>query len=340
MTWTSRLRSNAALHDLPPERTGRKGRPRLKGGRLPSLAKIAATAAFSQVTVTRYGKTETIAAAAFTCLWYSVAGTRTVTVVLIRDKPKTGYDLALVTTEENTVIARVIERYAARWAIEVAIEDAKQLFGTGQARNRTAHAVERTVPFMLACQAIAVTWYSAAGHSPADTAARRANAPWYTSKTEPSTADMTAKLRRVIIAAKFKRVHTDQPEPEEIHAIRLAWEDAEDLAAQTTKVKILRNLLNNPQWLRSHGLTPGPEPLPAVGGSPAAPATGETAGPTYSPRGSLLKTGWSSPSMHVVNADSVEHAEIGQGLSHRIRMREMRQPGAPYHEPVKPLIRK
>jgi hypothetical protein len=231
VTWTTRLRSNAALHDLPPERTGRKGRPRLKGGRLPSLAKIAATAAFSQVTVTRYGKTETIAAAAFTCLWYSVAGTRTVTVVLIRDKPKTGYDLALVTTEENTVIARVIERYAARWAIEVAIEDAKQLFGTGQARNRTARAVERTVPFMLACQAIAVTWYSDAGHSPADTAARRANAPWYTSKTEPSTADMTAKLRRVIIAAKFKRVHTDQPEPEEIHAIRLAWEDAEDLAA-------------------------------------------------------------------------------------------------------------
>jgi hypothetical protein len=42
---------------------------------------------------------------------------------------------------------------------------------------------------------------------------------------------MTAKLRRVIIAAKFKRVCADQPEPAEIHAIRLAWEDAEDLAA-------------------------------------------------------------------------------------------------------------
>jgi hypothetical protein len=231
VTWTTRLRRNAALHDLAPERTGKRGRPRVRGDRLPSLAKIAAAAAFSQVTVTRYGKTETIAAAAFTCLWYSVAGTRTVTVVLIRDKSKTGYDLALVTTEENPVIARVIERYAARWAIEVAIEDAKQLFGTGQARNRTARAVERTVPFMLACQAVAVTWYSAIGHSPADTAARRANAPWYTSKTEPSTADMTAKLRRVIIAAKFKRVHADQLEPEEIHAIRLAWEDAEDLAA-------------------------------------------------------------------------------------------------------------
>jgi len=231
VTWTTRLRSNAALCGLPPERTGRKGRPRKKGDRLPSLAKIAAGAAFSQVTVTRYGKTETIAAHAFTCLWYSVTGTVPVTVILIRDKSKTGCDLALVTTEKDPGIAHVIERYAARWAIEVAIEDAKQLFGTGQARNRTAAAVERTIPFMLACQALAVCWYATAGHHPADAEARRRNAPWYTAKTEPSTADMTAKLRRVIIAAKFKRLHADQPEPAEIHAILLAWEDAEDLAA-------------------------------------------------------------------------------------------------------------
>ncbi len=57
---------------------------------------------------------------------------------------------------------------------------------------------------MLACQAIAICWYATAGHHPADAEARRLDAPWYTSKTEPSTADMTAKLRRVIIAAKFK----------------------------------------------------------------------------------------------------------------------------------------
>jgi len=231
VTWTTRLRSNAALHDLPPERTGKRGRPRVKGDRLPSLAKLAAAAVFSQVTVTRYGKTETIAAAAVTCLWYSVTGAAPVTVILIRDKSKTGFDLALVTTETNPEIAAVIERYAARWAIEVAIEDAKQLFGTGQARNRTARAVERTVPFMLACQALAVCWYATAGHHPADATARRLHAPWYTSKTEPSTADMTAKLRRVIIAAKFKASRPDQPQPEEIHAIRLAWEDPEGLAA-------------------------------------------------------------------------------------------------------------
>jgi hypothetical protein len=231
VTWTTRLRANAALCGLPPARTGKRGRPRKKGDRLPSLKTIAGNAEFSQVTVTRYGKTETIAVHAFTCLWYSVTGTAPVTVILIRDKSKTGFDIALVTTEKEPDIAEVTGRYAARWAIEVAIEDSKQLFGAGQARNRTAAAVERTIPFMLACQAIAVCWYATAGHHPADAEARRLDAPWYTSKTEPSTAGMTAKLRRVIIAAKFKRVRADQPEPAEIHAIRLAWEDAGDLAA-------------------------------------------------------------------------------------------------------------
>jgi len=231
VTWTTRLRVNAALHGLPPERTGRKGRPRRKGDRLPSLAKVAAAAVFSQVTVTRYGKRETIAVHAFTCLWYSVTGPEPVTVILIRDKSKAGFDLALVTTEKDPDIARVIERYAARWAIEVAIEDSEQLFGTGQARNRTAAAVERTLPFTLACQAVAVCWYVAAGHHPADAGARRAESPWYTTKTEPPTADMTAKLRRVIIAAKFKQLGPHQPEPSEIDAIRLAWEDALDIAA-------------------------------------------------------------------------------------------------------------
>jgi hypothetical protein len=225
ITWTTRLRKDAALHALPPARSGKRGRPREKGDRLPCLAKLAATAAFEQVTVARYGKAATISAAAVTCLWHSVFGTRPVTVVLIRDKSRTGYDLALVTTDPAATAAQVIERYAARWSIELAIEDSKQVLGTGQARNRTARAVERTVPFQLACQALAVCWYATAGHHPADVENRRARAPWYRSKTQPSTADMAAKLRRVIIAARFQASRPDQPTREEIHAIRLAWED-------------------------------------------------------------------------------------------------------------------
>ena len=226
VTWTTRLRKDAALYGLPPQRTGRRGRPRQKGDRLPALAKLAGTVAFTEVTVTRYGKTAAISAAAVTCLWPTVFGTRAVTVVLVRDRPTADYNLALVTADTATTAAQVIERYASRWSIEVAIEDARQVFGAGQARNRTARAVERTIPFQLACQAIATCWYATAGHDPADVAAHRARAPWYASKTQPSTADMAAKLRRVIIAARFKASRPDQPTPEEISVLRLAWEDA------------------------------------------------------------------------------------------------------------------
>ena len=234
VTWTTRLRKDAALHGLPPPRTGQRGRPRQKGDRLPALAELAATTAFTQVTVTRYSKAATISAAAITCLWPSVFGTRQVTVVLIRDRSAAGYDLALVTTDTAATAAQLIERYASRWSIEVAIEDARQVFGAGQARNRTARAVERTVPFQLACQAVTACWYATAGHDPADVAEHRARAPWHTSKAQPSTADMAAKLRRVIIAARFKASRPDQPTPEEISVLRLAWEDARRI---TTKVE-------------------------------------------------------------------------------------------------------
>jgi hypothetical protein len=105
VTWTTRLRKDAALYGLPPARTGRRGRPRTKGDRLPALAKLAATAGFTEVTVTRYGKTAAVSAAAVTCLWPSVFATRAVTVVLIRDRSAACYDLALVTTDTAATAA-------------------------------------------------------------------------------------------------------------------------------------------------------------------------------------------------------------------------------------------
>src|SRR6266536_181867 len=91
----------------PQDGVRHAGRPRTKGDRLPALDGLAVTAAFTQVTVTRYGKAAAISAAAITCLWPSVFGTRTVTVVLIRDRSASGHDLALVTTDTAASPARV-----------------------------------------------------------------------------------------------------------------------------------------------------------------------------------------------------------------------------------------
>jgi DDE superfamily endonuclease len=120
VTWTTRLRKDATLYELAPPRTGKRGRPRVKGGKLPSLPVLARKAAFAPVTVRRYGQTVTIQAAVITCLGYGVFGARHVQVVLIRDRTGTAdYDLALATTDLTADPAAVIERYAARWSIEM-----------------------------------------------------------------------------------------------------------------------------------------------------------------------------------------------------------------------------
>jgi Transposase DDE domain len=177
VTWTTRLRNDAAVYELAPPRTGKRGRPasRAIGGRPwpPSPRRPA----FAPVTVHRYGKTATVQAAVIQCLWNGVFGPRPVQVVLIRDRAKTGYDLALAATSPAASPAQVIERYASRWSIEVAIEDDKQIFGAGQARNRLAAAVHRTVPYTLACQSLAMLWCGTAGHHPGDVAGHRARAP-------------------------------------------------------------------------------------------------------------------------------------------------------------------
>jgi len=156
ITWTTRLRSNAALYQLAPPRTGRRGRPRLKGTKLAPLADLAATTTFTPTVVHRYGTTTTVQAAVLNCLWYGVFGAEPVQVVLVRDRATTGYGIALVSTDLTATPAQVIERYAARWSIEVAIEDAKQTTGVGQARNRAPTAVERTVPFGLIINSLAI----------------------------------------------------------------------------------------------------------------------------------------------------------------------------------------
>lgn len=225
VTWTTRLRSNAALYELAPPRTGRRGRPRTKGDKLPALVELARRVALQPVAVTRYQATATVKAAVVTCLWYGVFGPLPVQVVLMRDRAKTGYEVALVTTDLSATAAVVIERYAVRWSIEVAIEDAKQTVGVGEARNRVRLAVERTVPFGFVVGTLAVCWYASAGHHPDDVTEARKHAPWYRQKVQPSVLDMLLKLRRAIIAAQFPRTDPQPPTPEEMTVIRLAWED-------------------------------------------------------------------------------------------------------------------
>ncbi len=230
VTLTARLRRGAALYELTPPRTGKRGRPRKKGERLPSLAEIADNPQtdWQRLKVRRYGKTARIEVHAFDCLWYEVFDSQPARVLLVRNRNRSeGFDVALVTTDPEPTPEQLISRYADRWSIEVCFQDAKQIVGVGEARNRTERAVSCTVPFGFICLTLVVTWYALYGHAPGDIADHRLNAPWCRTKAAPSVADMLAKLRRVIIATPFLPSPLHKPTCQEITAVTQAWAAAE-----------------------------------------------------------------------------------------------------------------
>jgi SRSO17 transposase len=226
VTMTSRLRSNAAIYKREPPRTGRRGRPAKWGKKLPGLAQIATdpATAWTQATVRRYQKTETLMLHSIDCLWGPLGAETAVRVILVKDTDKAcGYQIALITTDLTSTPAQIVERYADRWPIEVSYEDAKHIFGVGDARNRTRKAVQRTAPFQFLTMTLTITWYALHGHHPDDVAEHRARAPWYLSKTNPSSADMLAKLRRTAIAAQYHPGPSQTPTPAEIMQVQQAW---------------------------------------------------------------------------------------------------------------------
>jgi DDE superfamily endonuclease len=204
VTVTTRIRANAAVFALAPPRTGKRGRPALKGARLGTLAQLAAGAVFEPVTITGPdGNSRVEHASRRTCLWYGPFHTRPVVVMLIRKPDRTdGFDVAIASTDTDATTAELIARYDSRWTIETAHQEAKA-HGVGQARNRVRRAVERTVPFGFLAQTITIAWYALHGDPDNDLAERRRGAPWYRQKATISYTDMLAALRRELIRHEF-----------------------------------------------------------------------------------------------------------------------------------------
>jgi hypothetical protein len=202
---TTRMRANAALHELAPARQpGTNGRPPLKGRKLPTLTEIAKTALFTAVTITGPdGRTRTAHTHEFVCLWYKPFYTRPVKVILIRNPGTTeGFDVALASTDAEVPAAELIARYDGRWTIETCHQEAKA-HGVGEARNRVQKAVKRTVPFGFLAQTITIAWYALHGDPEADLKQRLLHSPWYRQKATVSYADMQAALRRELIRHEF-----------------------------------------------------------------------------------------------------------------------------------------
>jgi DDE superfamily endonuclease len=194
-----RSRLDAAVYAVPAPQ--RRGRPRIKGDRVPSPgARAKSGRGWSKLRVEVYGKKATVQVKVFDALWYVVAGGRLLRFVLIRGWPGHENDDVLVTTDVQLSARDIIQRYCLRWKLEVTFEDAKGKLGFEDPQNRTDKAVDRTAPMALLTYSLAVIWYATAGHRSAG--ARLPQFPWY-AKTVPTFSDILAALRREAWRERF-----------------------------------------------------------------------------------------------------------------------------------------
>ena len=189
-----RGRMDAALYGPPPKHGGR-GRPRVKGDRLPSPAqRLDKKRRWKKVTTQIYGRTQTVKVQCFDALWYIVGHGRMMRFFVIRDWPGHEKDDVLATTDLSMTAAQAITWYCYRWSEEETLGWVKSRLGFEDPQNRTDKAVQRTTPMALLVYSLVVYWY-------ANRMKRRRrfpfrHAPWYTTKKVPSFSDMLATLRR------------------------------------------------------------------------------------------------------------------------------------------------
>lgn len=210
---TSRLRRDAAVYDLTPPRTGRRGRPRKKGDRLPSPAALAAAASdWTRVTYNQRGTPIDRLVWSRPLLWYHVAADTPLLLVVVRDPSGRQPDDYFITTDVDADPAQTAAHYAGRWTIEVVFRDTKQHLGGADPQCWKRQGPTRAACLALWIHAAVWLWYL---HT---WGARRSwtPTPWYPHKTTPSFADALAALRRTLWTQRITPLWPARPLSTEI----------------------------------------------------------------------------------------------------------------------------
>ena len=198
----TRLRLDAALYaPAPPRLPGQRGRPRVKGARLPTLAaRIADPAtAWGAVTVAHwYGEgARTVEVASDTAVWYH-SGLPTVPIrwVLVRDPAGRFVTQALLCTDLTADPAQILAWFVLRWQVEVTFEEVRRHLGVETQRQWSDPAILRTTPALLGLFSLVALW--AHPHMEPPRAVVR-QAAWYC-KALPTFSDALALVRRELWA--------------------------------------------------------------------------------------------------------------------------------------------
>jgi hypothetical protein len=192
---TSRLRRDAALYAPAPPRTGKRGRPRTKGARLPTPPELAAAATdWVDADIDERGRVVARRLWHRDVLWYRVCPRRLLRLVIVRDPTGVQPDDFFITSVPAAQPAAVASGYAGRWSIEVTNRDAKQGLGGEDPQSWKGEGPARAAALSLWLHTAIWCWYLS---THADTTTWRIR-PWYRHKHTASFADALAALRRTL----------------------------------------------------------------------------------------------------------------------------------------------
>lgn len=187
-----RGRMDAALYARPTR--NKKGRPSVRGQRVPSPEWRARHHQWKTIETSIYGRKCKVQVQVFDAIWYIVSRDRMLGFVLIRDWPGHKKDDVLVTTDLSMSAEQIIENYCARWSLEETFEWTKGRLGFEDPQSRKEKAVERTAPMALWTYSLVVFWYAQWSRERRELPFRLD--PWNKDKKNPTFSDMLATLRR------------------------------------------------------------------------------------------------------------------------------------------------
>jgi hypothetical protein len=191
LTVISRLRRDAALYELAPKPTGKRGRPRRKGARIGTPQQIGAKARNWQAVITdQRGRPKGRLVYSRIVLWYAVSSTP-VLLVISRDPDGVEHDDYWVCSNVNLPAQDVVSAYTGRWSIEDTFRATKQHLGIQHPQSWANTAPERAASLGFLLYSLVWWWFLGLP----ERRHRIVASPWYTAKCNPSFQDALAALR-------------------------------------------------------------------------------------------------------------------------------------------------
>lgn len=190
VTVVSRLRKDAALYDLPPAPSGRRGRPRKYGRNRLNLAKRAAhRGGWQYDEFELYGRRVRKRYKTFLATYPPAGGL--IRVVIVREPD--GSWIAWFSTDADLSVEAILEAVADRAAIEQDFHDVKEVHGAGEQQVRNLFANIGAWHITMWLHTLIELWAWAKPH---EKLVNRAARPWDKVERRPSHADRRDALRR------------------------------------------------------------------------------------------------------------------------------------------------